>query len=461
MNRRQSCQRLLTLNLALAAATQTACGGGGPSLIETRKDLPTVSTFPPTYPHLDWTRQATIYEVNLRQFSTQGTFEAFEAHLPRLAQMGVDILWFMPIQPIGVEKRKGSLGSYYAVRDYTAVNPEFGTLDDFKRVVAAAQALGMKVILDWVANHTAWDHAWVAQHRQRYKLNSRGEVFSVTFNDGTPQVEYWDDVVGLNYESATAQQDLWPAMTQAMTWWLQEAGIDGFRCDVAGLVPTAFWEQARVALDAIKPVFMLAESDKTELLAKAFDMGYDWELQDQLRLIAKGQANAQALRAWGQRRQQRYPADSYAMNFTSNHDANSWFGHDAEVYGNVDRFKAMAVLAAMLPGMPLVYGGQESFFRKRLAFFEKDLIDWQAYPLTDFYAGLLALKHQHPALANGLPGNSLQWRTNGDDRLVVFERTAGSDRVSVAVNLSDQPLRATVAGADIDLPAWGWHIATA
>jgi glycosidase len=159
------------------------------------------------------------------------------------------------------------------------VNPEFGTLDDFKRIVARAHALGMRVILDWVANHTAWDHPWVALHKERYKLDANGEVFAVTFRAGTPDVEYWTDVVGLNY----AEPSLWPAMTQAMAFWLREAGIDGFRCDVASLVPTPFWDQARARLDRIKPVFMLAESDAVDLHAKAFDMTYDWDLHDQLR----------------------------------------------------------------------------------------------------------------------------------------------------------------------------------
>ena len=179
----------------------------------------------PNTTHLPWTRSANIYEVNIRQYTPEGTLNAFAAHLPRLRKMGVDILWLMPIQPIGQVNRKGGLGSYYAIRDYTAVNPEFGTVADFKRLVAQAHALGFKLILDWVANHTAWDHPWTATHKHFYKLNEQGEVFAVTFNAGTPQVEYWTDVVGLNYKTPA----LWDAMIEAMAFWVKEADIDSFR----------------------------------------------------------------------------------------------------------------------------------------------------------------------------------------------------------------------------------------
>jgi glycosidase len=400
--------------------------------------------------NVPWSHQAAIYEVNVRQFTRQGTLAAFEAHLPRLAAMGVGILWFMPIQPIGVKNRKGTLGSYYAIRDYTAVNPEFGTLSDFQRVVQRAHALGMKVILDWVANHTAWDHAWVSTNKERYKLDAHGEVFSVTFNAGTPQVEYWTDVVGLDYRDP----GLWLAMTEAMVWWLNNADIDGFRCDVASLVPTPFWEQARAALDRIKPVFMLAESDAPDLHARAFDMTYDWDLFDQLKLIARGQADARALRAWWQRRQARYPASAYRMTFTANHDSNSWHGSDAELFGSPECLQAMAVLAATLPGMPLIYGGQEAYFRKRLAFFEKDLIDWRSRPLEGLYTALLALKRRHTALGNGAQGGELVVH-GGSDAVFAFSRVRGASRVDVAVNLTPREQPAAPGGP---LPPWGWRI---
>lgn len=404
---------------------------------------------PVAFAHVPWSHQASIYEVNVRQYTPEGTFSAFEAHLPRLAGMGVGILWFMPIQPIGVRNRKGGLGSYYSIRDYTAVNPEFGTLDDFRRVVKHAHALGMKVILDWVANHTAWDHPWVAQHPDWYKLDAQGEIHAYTYR-ATPEAEpeYWTDVVGLDYRAA----GLWPAMTDAMRFWLREADIDGFRCDVASLVPTPFWDQARAALDAIKPVFMLAEGDAADLHAQAFDMTYDWRLYDCLKLVAKGQAGAADIRAWWAAEQAAYPADAYRMRYTANHDSNSWHGHDAEFYGPA--FEAMAVLAATLPGMPLVYSGQEAGLDRQLAFFEKDAIDWRGCPLGGFYTTLLQSKNRHPALGNGLEGGTLEWLDLGNPALLAYRRVRGDDRVTVTVNLGAQAQ--SVAGQA--LPAWGWRI---
>jgi glycosidase len=418
------------------------------------------SPSPSGFKHVPWSQQTSIYEVNVRQFTPQGTLAAFASQLPRLARLGVGILWFMPIQPIGVLNRKGGLGSYYSISDYTAVNPEFGTLADFKRVVTQAHALGMKVILDWVANHTAWDHPWVATHKQRYKLNAQGDVYSVTFNAGQPSVEYWTDVVGLSYTAPGAQQDLWPAMTQAMAFWLQQADIDGFRCDVASLVPTPFWEQARVALDRIKPVFMLAESDQADLHAQAFDMTYDWDLFDQFKAIAKGQANASTLPAWWQRRLAKYPADAYRMSFTANHDSNSWHGSCAEIYGSPACFKLCASLAAVLPGMPLVYGGQEGYFKKRLAFFERDPIDWNNTALGAFYAELLQLKKHHPALANDHRVGTLKWPDAGNPQVLQLVREHQGRAVGVLANLSAVPQACrTLDGQAVTLQPWACEVA--
>ncbi len=398
--------------------------------------------------YLQWARQANIYEVNLRQFSVEGTFSAFEYHLPRLQQMGVDILWFMPIQPIGAKNRKGGWGSYYSCRDYTAINPEFGTLADFKRVVNRAHALGMHVIIDWVANHTAWDHAWASEHPAWYKKDAHGDIHAYTYRaTADSEAEYWTDVVGLDF----TQKDLWPAMTDAMLYWLRETNIDGFRCDVASLVPTPFWEQARDALERVKPVFMLAESDAPDLHVRAFDMTYDWRLYDALKLIAAGKAGVQSLRDWWRYECATYPRDAYRMRYTANHDSNSWHGHDVEFYG--EAFKAMAVLAATLPGMPLIYGGQEAVFDRKLAFFEKDTINWNNYSLQDFYAGLLQLKRAHPALANGELGNALEWLSS-DDSVAAYVRGQGDARIRVVVNFSGRKNKFN----DLELPAWGWSI---
>jgi len=399
----------------------------------------------PVFAHVPWSHQASIYEVNVRQYTVQGTLAAFELHLPRLAAMGVGILWFMPIQPIGTLHRKGTLGSYYSISDYTAVNPEFGTLDDFRRVVRQAHALGMKVILDWVANHTAWDHAWVTQHPDWYQKDASGQIHSYTFRPSPEaEPEDWTDVVGLDY----AQPALWPAMIEAMRFWLREAELDGFRCDVASLVPTPFWEQARAALDAVKPVFMLAESDAPELHARAFDMTYDWRLYDTLKLIARGKAGVPELKAWWTKEQATYPAHAYRMRYTSNHDINSWHGDDARHYGPA--FEAMAVLAATLPGMPLVYSGQEAALDRQLAFFEKDSIAWGGCAREPFYTHLLALKAAHPALGNGAEGGTLEWLDGGHRSLAAFRRQRGHDWVNVTVNLSEQSIG--------KLGPWGWHI---
>lgn len=408
-------------------------------------------------PHLPWTRQANIYEVNLRQYTPEGTLSAFAAHLLRLRKMGVDILWFMPIQPIGKKERKGRLGSYYAVADYTAVNPEFGTLADFKALVQQAHALGFKVLLDWVANHTAWDHPWASQHPDWYKQDAQGQLFPVTFNAGTPQVEYWTDVIGLNYNNRA----LWPAMTEAMAFWVRQADVDGFRCDVAGLVPTAFWNQARAALDAIKPMFMLAEWEEVDLHEQAFDMSYGWDLTAVLQKVAKGQADARDLAAWVQqpppsKAGRHFPKSAYRMRFTSNHDQNSWHGHDAEVYGAA--FPAMAVLAATLPGMPLILGGQEAGLNKRLAFFEKDTMDLSRFPHEALYTELLRLKHEHPALANGQYGAEVELLPTANPAVFAFRRALPGDVVTVVVNVSAQEQAFTLHGQAHKLAPWRWSL---
>jgi len=407
--------------------------------------------------HVPWSRQANIYQVNLRQYTPEGTLKAFAAELPRLRKMGVDMLWLMPWQPIGRENRKGGLGSYYSISDYTAINPEFGTLDDARMLVKQAHALGMKVILDWVANHTAWDHPWTRAHKDWYKLNAKGEIYPVTFTEG-PEPEYWTDVVALNYDNPALRE----AMIASMAFWVREVDLDGFRCDVASLVPTPFWERARQALDAIKPMFMLAESDKADLHHAAFDMSYSWDLADIFKAIGKGQAGAAELRAWVARqadpKTNGYPAHAYRMRFTSNHDFNSWHGTDAELYG--DAYQALAVLTFTLPGMPLIYGGQEARLAKRLEFFEKDPIAWKTRELEPFYAELLALKRQHPALGNGQYGAPVELLDVGNAQLFAFRRSAGSDAVTVVLNLGKQAQSYTLAGQRLSLPAWGWSIST-
>ncbi len=405
-------------------------------------------------PHVAWSRHAAIYQVNVRQYSRDGTFAAVAAELPRIRALGVDILWLMPIQPIGKLARKGTLGSYYSISDYTATNPEFGTLDDVRALVRGAHALGMKVILDWVANHTAFDHPWTRAHKDWYRLDAHGEPYPVTFNEGRPDVEHWSDVAALDY----AQPALHDAMIAAMAFWVRKTDLDGFRCDVASLVPTPFWERARRELDAIRPMFMLAESDARDLHRSAFDMTYGWDLADVFKAIGQRTAGAAELRDWATHAPHGYPPSAYRMRFTSNHDFNSWHGTDAELYG--DAWPALAVLAFTLPGMPLIYGGQEARLARRLEFFEKDAIDWKTRELAPFHTGLVTLKHAHPALGNGQYGGALALLDVVNDRLFAFSRTLGADRVDVVVNVTRDAQAFRLGAVERTLAAWGWLIET-
>ena len=404
--------------------------------------------------HPAWSRASNIYEVNVRQYTPEGTFRALEPHLPRLRRMGVDILWIMPINPISKKERKGSLGSYYAISDYYAINPEYGDLADFQHLVKEAHRLGFKVIIDWVANHTGWDNVWVASHPDWYKRNSRGELEGFHYTDlSDHHEETWADVIGLDY----SKPEVRAAMIEAMSYWVKTADIDGFRCDVAWTLPVDFWNEARAKLDAIKPMFMLAEADTPQMQADAFDMTYDWVLYHLLIKVARGQADAGDLAGLYTKPARRYPEGAYRMTFTSDHDENSWNGTDRELYG--DGADAMAVLAATLPGMPLVYSGQEAGLNKRLAFFDRDTIDWRALPREAFYARLLKLKHDHPALASGMQPGNLEIIDVQQKRVFAFRRVLGGDRVTVVVNLSAEPVTVRLPGKrPIRLAGWGWRI---
>jgi len=372
--------------------------------------------------HPEWSKDAIIYEVNVRQFTPEGSFQAFREHLPRLKELGVDILWFMPIHPIGEKNRKGTLGSYYSIQDYTAVNPEFGTLEDFKEVVDEAHALGMYVILDWVANHTAWDHAWIEEHPDWYTKDSTGNMIA-PFD--------WTDVAELDYE----QEELQSAMIEEMKFWITEVDIDGFRCDVAMEVPTPFWNRARKDLDAVKPVFMLAEAESPEHHDYAFDMSYAWELHHIMNSIAKGEKNAYDLASYFAKRDTTFAKDAYRMTFITNHDENSWNGTEYERMG--DAVNTFAMLTYTLPGMPMIYSGQEAAFNERLEFFEKDTIDWGNYSLSGFYKDLANLRKNNPALWSGESGACMERLTTSKDTSVfAFKRVKDENAVIVVANLS-------------------------
>jgi glycosidase len=381
--------------------------------------------------HPAWSRNAVIYEVNVRQFTPEGTLVALQHHLPRLKQLGVDILWLMPVQPIGRKNRKGVLGSYYSISDYTAVNPEFGTRADFRTLVDAAHRQGMRVILDWVPNHTAFDHVWVAQHKDYYVTRADGTIINARDNEGHDTD--WTDVAELNYDNPALRR----AMIGDMRWWLDNTGIDGFRCDVAGGVPTDFWIDARRELRKSRPdLFLLAEAEDPGLHA-AFDMTYAWKLHHLLNDIAQGKQTTDVLDAYFAEDTQRFGRDAYRMTFTTNHDENSWNGSEFERMG-ANHLPAYIVAATSQGSMPLLYTGQEASMKKRLRFFEKDTVDWSGPSLAGFYRAVFDLKHRQAALANGgMGGAQAVLHTNGGDRVYAYTRTKGSNTVLVAVNFAD------------------------
>ncbi|TVQ92307.1 MAG: alpha-amylase [Bacteroidetes bacterium] len=385
----------------------------------------TVEHMVSTVSHPEWSKNAVMYEVNVRQFTPEGTFNAFAEHLPRLKELGVDILWFMPVTPIGEVERKGTLGSYYSVKDYTGINPEFGTKEDFQNLVNQIHEMGMYVIIDWVANHTAWDHPWTQTNPEFFYTDEDG-------NFTPPHNTDWSDVIQLDYTN----HDLWDAMIAEMRYWLEEVNIDGFRCDVAYLVPTEFWNRARRELEGVKPVFMLAEADHPELMEHAFNAGYSWVSHHAMNRIAQGEDDVSALdNYFFEENQGNYPIGTYKINFISNHDENSWAGTVFDRLG--DGMEAMAVLANTVPGMFLLYNGQEAALDKMLEFFEKDEIDWSDLKYQEFYQTLFQLKKDNRALWNGLAGGPIERvHTNDDKSIFAFTREKEGDKVFVVLNLS-------------------------
>ncbi|GAB3956842.1 alpha-amylase family glycosyl hydrolase [Spirosoma harenae] len=391
-------------------------------------------------PSPDWAKNATIYEVNTRQFSTAGNFKSIEAQLPRLKEMGVDIIWLMPIYPISQETKQGTLGSPYAVADYKAVDPAYGTVADLKFLVNRAHALGLRVILDWVASHTGRDHVWVKQHPDWY-IKKNGAMIA-PIDPHTGKSTKWPDVYGLDY----ANPDMRKSMIEAMQYWVKEADIDGFRCNTAGFVPDDFWAQLRPQLDKIKTVFMLSEwEDSPDQLKNCFNMNYSWSLYNMMRAVAKGERTADKIDSVREANEAKFPGWYYQMLFTQNHDENTNSGTLAESFGpGIDAF---IVLSSTLEGMPLVYNGMESNLNKRLAFAEKDTISWGNYSKSDFFKTLLTLKHRNRALWNGLAGGRAEKiETDHDDKVYAFHRQRDNDKVVVVLNLSNQPQTARLMG---------------
>lgn len=424
---------------ASTTASLTSCGAGS-SKTEATDSIVRDSTFT-TVNHPDWSRNAVIYEVNLRQFTDSGTVTAFAEQLPRLKELGVDILWFMPINPISEKDRKGTLGSYYAVRDYKAFNPEFGTIDQFKDVVKKAHEMGMKVILDWVPNHSGRDNKWIEEHPDWYKHNEKGEMIGLYD---------WTDVYVFDYSNPEMRK----GMIDAMKFWLTDVDVDGFRCDVAMEVPVDFWDECRAALEAVRPgnLFMLAEASVPELEKNAFDMAYNWPMKDLFSEIAAtagqytyknkdGQVRtfpvktAAAIDSLLADQAANYPKDAFMMNMITNHDLNSWEGTEFERLGNLTG--AFAVLSYTLPGMPLIYTGQETGMNRAFEFFEKDKApQWE--PRNEyfaFYQKLNNLKHNQKALEAGITGGEMTRYATVSPDLYVFSREKGDSKVVVFVNL--------------------------
>ena len=386
------------------------------------------------YKNPEWSYSAVLYEMNIRQLTAEGTLRAATERLPFLRSVGVDAIWLMPIYPIGVEGRKGRLGSYYSIRDYKGVNPEFGTADDLRHFITTAHALGLKVLLDWVANHTARDARWITERPSEWYERDEAGVAKVPWD--------WSDTAKLNY----ANHDVWRGQIEAMRYWVEEFGVDGFRCDMAMLVPIEFWQEASAELHRIKPdVFMLAEAEEDNLFDSAFNASYQWNIHHIMCDIAKGARRVWDLRNAIQSERAKYPREAMRMSFTSNHDENSWSGsHQARFGAALDVMTAMTFL--MPSTMPLIYTGQEVGYDHSFEFFERDAIPAECYVenrSTELYRRLSALKHRELALAAGERGGEVvEIENNAKDCMMTFVREVRGSRVVAIVNLSPYTVHA-------------------
>ena len=379
--------------------------------------------------HPEWSYGAVLYEMNVRQLTPEGTLRAAAARLEFLRDLGVDAVWLMPIYPIGEKNRKGTLGSYYSIRDYCAVNPELGTMDDFDDFVAEAHRLGMKVLMDWVANHTSRDARWIAgKPASWYERDASGE----------PAVPWdWTDTAKLDY----ANRDVWEAQAAAMEFWIARHAVDGFRCDMAMLVPIGFWQYAAARLRRVKPdLFLLAEAEQRNLFDDGvFDACYGWEMHHLLNDVAQQRVRVTALRDWLRADRGRYPRSAMRLAFTSNHDENSWNGSEFARMGAARGI--MAAFTSVVPGgLPLIYTGQEVGYDHSFAFFDRDPIPAESYranAYTEFYRRLTELRHANPALAaGGRGGDMVEISNNAEDCLMTFVREVPGNQVVAVMNLS-------------------------
>ena len=401
---------------------------------------------------------AVIYEVNIRQYSSEGSFNAFTKDIPNLKQLGVKIIWVMPIFPISQTKRKATggddskfasempeaeqykyLGSYYAVSDFKKVNPEFGTIEDFRILVKTAHQNGIYVILDWVPNHTGWDHVWIKEHPEYYTQNEKGAIID-PINPETGKTWGWTDVADLNYDN----QNLRKEMTADMKYWLQKEGIDGFRCDVAGNVPNDFWQKTIPELRAVKNIFMLAEAWEPELMKdNLFDMEYSWDAHHTSNKIAQGKENVSAWDKFMIEKNNKYDDNDILMNFVDNHDENSWNGTIQSRLGAAE--EAVTALTYVMPGMPLVYSGNEYGLKHSLKFFEKDSIPKTKGKDWELRTKLGQLKNENIALHGGKnPASCKRIPTNDDTKILAFEREKYGKKVIYIANLSNQTIETKI-----------------
>ena len=389
-----------------------------------RREKKELKPFTSEVVHPEWTKNAVIYEVNIRQFTPEGTFNAFAEHLTRLKALGVDILWLMPINPIGVKNRKEPLGSYYSVKDYIDVNPEFGNLNDFKDLVLKAHELGFHLIIDWVPNHSAWDNKLTVDHPDWYVKDSKGSFI--------PPIGFdWTDVIQFDW----SKKELHDYMINALKFWV-ELGVDGFRVDHPHQTPYEFWERTRVELNKIKPVFMVAENEEqTDFMKNGFDMSYAWELHHLMNRIAQGKDSVKSLTKYYDKEWSVFPKSVYRMVFMDNHDENSWNGTINSRMGVAQ--DAFAVFTFTTQGVPLLYNGQEACLAKSLRFFERDTIKWDTCRLSGFYKNLITLKKSNVALSNGDAGGSMTLiKTNKDNKIFAYYREKDANRIVIFLNLS-------------------------
>lgn len=383
--------------------------------------------------HAAWIMQGNIYEVNVRQYTPEGTFKAFAKSLPRLKKMGVQTLWFMPINPIGILDRKGILGSYYAIRNYREINPEFGTMADFNALVKQCHEMGFKVIIDWVANHTAADHYWLTSNPDFYVQDSITHKAVSPFD--------WTDARKLNYSNPK----LCDSMTATMEFWLNNSHIDGFRCDVADEVPQAFWTKCIAKLRKGRNIFMLAESEKPWIHDAGFDATYTWSIFSKYSDIAKGTRNALALDTALNIAKSKFQKNALRMYFTSNHDENSWNKADYGTTPGITHAPFAVFTQTIYNSVPLIYSGQEEPYLDSISFFYKNTIHFGKYERANFYSKLLALRKSNPALAANATFTKL--KSSNDDNIFSYLKTSSKDKILVILNLNKNAIKATVDGA--------------